>query len=220
MVESALLTSMGKKAVKDFREDLLSMLMAGKEMDRYYNEGSTDVDTYMKKFNSLINLFNKKYKNLSLKLVKKVDSLQLKLLVSESDVKAVFGTAASKIVGLQSIGTRTFGTAIVSDANAFSAQLEKAKDKLYISYYNPEAGKCNVFLQYDKKSKKIEIVYDLEDICNEPSAEFQIAAFYALQEFNKKIKLAEEAGSLGFTLWPDHNVKAEYYRSFDPHFTE
>ena len=89
-----------------------------------------------------------------------------------------------------------------------------------MTFYNPQTGKSNVFLQYDKKRKKVELVYELDDIGNEPSAEFQIAAFYALQEYNKKIKLIEEADTLGFTLWPDHDVKVEYYRKFDPHFTE
>jgi len=220
MAESPLFVSIDKKGINEFRKDLLAILDIAKEMDRLYNEGKDEVDSYMKKFNSLINLFNKKYKNLILKLVKKTTSLELKILLNENNLKDAFANSASKIVGLQSIGTRTFGTAMVSDAANFSSQIEKAKDKLYITYYNPQAGKSTVFLQFDKKAKKVQLVYD-EDIENEPSAEFQIAAFYALnEEYNKKIKLADEAATLGFTLWPNHEVKAKYFRKFDPHLTE
>lgn len=221
MADSALLVSIPKKDVNNFRKELLGILIVGKEMDRYYHEANPEVDSYMKKFKSLISLFNKKYKNLTLKLVKKATSLELKMFLNENNVKDTFANSASKIIGLQSIGTKTFGTAIVSDAGNFSAQLEKAKDKLHITYYNPQAGKSTVFLQYNKKVKKVELVYDLEDIGNEPSAEFQIAAFYALsQDYNTKIKLADEAATFGFDLWPDHNVRAEYFRKFDPHFSE
>ena len=219
MADSTLLTSISKKAINEFRKDLLEMLRCGKEMDRYYGEANPEIDSYMKKFNSLVNLFNKKYKNLSFKLVKKVDNLELKMLLNENNVKDVFANSASKIIGLQSIGTKTSGTAMVSTPDQFSDQLNKAKDKLFITYYNPQTGKSTVFLQYDKKTKKVQLVYG-DDIENEPSAEFQIAAFYALQDYNEKIKLTEEAATLGFTLWPEHKGKAEYYGKFDPHLTE
>jgi len=220
MADSALLGTIGRKAVNDFRKDLLGMVGVGSEMDRFYGEANPEIDSYMKKYNSLVNIFNKKYKNLSLKIVKKVDILELKLLLNVNNIKDVFAESASKIIGLQSIGRKTFGTAMVSNPEQFSAQLENVKDKLLITYYNPQTGKSTVLLQFDKKSKKVQLVYD-EDIENEVSAEFQIAAYYALKEdYNQKIKLVDEAVTLGFTQWASHKVRVEYYRKFDPHLTE
>ena len=221
MADARLLGSIDKKAINEFRNDLLGMLRVGKEMDRYYTESNPDIDVYIKKFNSLINSFNKKYKNLKLKLVKKSDSLELKMFLNESNVKDTFANSASKIIGLQSIGSTTFGTAGISNPDEFNNELEKVKGRLYITYFDPQAGKSDVFLQYDKKAKKVQLVYDMDEIQNEPSAEFQIAAYYALsQGYNKKIKLHDEAATLGFYLWPDHLVKRKYFDKHDLHLSE
>ncbi|MAE43313.1 hypothetical protein CMO93_06060 [Candidatus Woesearchaeota archaeon] len=221
MANSALLRSMDKRAINEFRKDLLGMLRVGKELDRHYGESNLDVMDDIKKFDSLIKSFNKKYKNLMLRLVKKTDSIELKLLLNEKSARDAFENSASKIIGLQSVGASGFGTAIVSDSEGFSAELGKIKDKLCVTYYNPQTGTSKVFLQYDKKSKKIELVYELEEIEIEPSAEFQIAAYYALnEEYNKKIKLANEAATLGFPFIPDHNVRSDYFHKFDPDISE
>ena len=141
--------------------------------------------------------------------------------MNEKSVRDCFENAASKIIGVQAIGTSNFGTAIVSDAEAFSNQLEKTKSKLYITYYSPQTGTTNVFLQYDKKEKKVELVYDIKEIENEPSPEFQLAAYYALnQPYNEKINLHDEGATLGFSSLLSHVEKAEYFRKFDPPFTE
>lgn len=220
-MNNTLLASIDKKAINEFRKDLLQMLRLGKGIDRYYAEAQSDLDTYFKRFNSLIDIFNKKYKNLKLKAVKKTNEIDLKILLNEKNVRDCFETAASKIMGVQSIGTSKFGTAVVSDPGAFSKQVEKTKNKLYITYYSPQTGTTNVFLQYDKREKKVELIYDLEDIENEPSPEFQLAAYYALnQPYNKKINLHDEGGTLGFLAIPGHEGKAEYFRKFDPHTGE
>ena len=216
-----LLGSIDKKAISEFRKDLLQMLRLGKWIDRYYAESHQDLDTYLQKFNSLIEMFNKKYKNLKMKLVRKTSETDLKIFLNEKNVKDCFANAASKIIGLQSIGISNFGAAVVSDAEAFSNELEKSKNKLYIAYYDPNTGTSNVFLQYDKKEKKVQLVYDLEEIENEPSAEFQLAAYYALnQPYNKKINLHDEGATLGFSYVSSHVEKAEYFRKFDPHISE
>lgn len=220
-MNNTLLGSIDKKAVNTFRKDLLQMLRIGAEIDRYYAESNSDLDTYMKKFNSLVDSFNKKYKNIKMKIVKKTNEIDLKILMNEKSVRDCFEKAASKIIGVQSIGASKFGIAIVSNAEAFSKELEKAKSKLYITYYSPQTGTSNIFLQFDKKEKKAELVYELKEIENEPNPEFQLAAYYALnQPYNKKINLHDEGATLGFSHIPSHVEKAEYFRKFDPHITE
>jgi len=221
MANSTLLESIGKKSVNEIRKDLLEMLRIGTEMDRYYAESNSDVDIYMKKFNKLVKSFNKKYKGLMLKLITKPNSVELKIFLNEKKVKDVFANSASKIMGVQSIGASNFGVAIVSEPEKFNSELEKAKNKLYITYYNPETGTSNVFLQSDKKIKRVQLVYELEDMENEPSAEFQIAAYYALsQGYTKKINLHDEAITFGFSLFPDYLVKRKYLDKYDPHLSE
>ena len=220
-MNNTLLASVSKKAINEFREDLLQMLRVGKEIDMYYAKSHSDVDIYMKKFNSLISLFNKKYKDINLKLAKKTTSLDLKLLFNEKSVRDCFENAASKIIGVQSIGTSKFGTAVVSDQESFSKQVEKIKDKIYITYYNPKIGTTNIFLQFDKKEKKVQIVYDIKEIENEPSPEFQLSAYYALnQPYNKKIDIHDEGATLGFSSFIGPIGNKEYYERFDRHITE
>jgi len=220
-MNNTLLASINKKAINEFRKDLLQMLRIGNEIDRYYAESQSDLDTYFKKFNSLIDSFNKKYKNLKLKMIKKATEINLKIFLNEKSVRDCFENAASKIMGLQFIGKSKFGAAATSNADAFSKELENLKNKLYITYYNPQTGTSNVFLQYDKKEKKIELIYEIKEIENEPSPEFQLAAFYALsQPFNKKINIHDEGATLGFTSLLSHVEKAEYIRKFDPQISE
>jgi hypothetical protein len=220
-MNNTLLGSVGKKAINEFRKDLLQMLRIGKEIDKYYAGSNQDAGDYIKKFDSLINLFNKKYKNLKLKAEKRADEINLKILLNEKSVRDCFEKAASKIIGVQSIGASKFGTAVVSNGGDFSNELEKTKSKLYLTYYNPQTGTTNVFLKYDKKEKKVQLVYDIKEIENEPNPEFQLAAYYALsQEYNKKINIHGEGATLGFSSWMSHADKAEYLRKFDPHISE
>ena len=150
-MNNTLLASIDKTAINEFRKDLLQMLSIGKWIDKNYGEENIDLTAYINKFNSLIDSFNKKYKNLKLKLVKKTTQLDLHIFLNEKNVKSCFENVASKIIGVNSIGTSTFGTVGVADTEGFANALEKVKNKLYITYYNPQTGTSNVFLQYDKK---------------------------------------------------------------------
>jgi len=154
MVDGTLLGNIDRKSISEFRKDLLEMLRIGKELDEQYGESNQDIEVYIKKFDSLIKKFNKKYKNITLKFVKKIDKIELKIFLNEKTVKDAFANSASKVIGVQAIGTSKFDTAGVADAKIFTNELEKAKDKLYISYYNPQTGTSKVYLQYDRKAKK------------------------------------------------------------------
>ena len=220
-MDNSLLGSISKKEINQFRKDLLQMLRIGHGFDKYYGESNQDFGMYLKKFKTLIERFNKKYKNLKLKFEKTTTEINLKIFLNEKGLRECFDNAASKVMGLQSIGTSKFGTAVVSNTNEFSAQLEKIKNKLYLTYYNPQTGITNVFLQYNKTDKKVELVYELKEIENEPSPEFQLAAHYALNKpFDKKIDIYDEGSTLGFSSMLSHVEKADYFKKFDPHMSE
>ena len=216
-MDSPLLASIDKGAINTFRKDLLQMLSAAKGMDKYYFEAKQDFHNYLGKFESLVEGFNRKYKGIKLRILKKTEEMGLKIFLNEKNVKDCFANSASKIIGLQAIGASSFGAATISDTAGFSGEAERAKSKLYITYYNPQTGTTNVFLKYDGKEKKVELVYSLEEIQNEPSPEFQLAAYYALsQGYDKKIDLYDEAGTLGFSYTPYPAEKAKFHRKFNP----
>ncbi len=220
-MESPLLSSFEKKALKEFNRDLAQMLGVAKNIDRYYARSDSNLDFYLDEYSSLVEAFNKKYKGIKLKIFKKTDELNLRLFLNEKSIHGCFANSASKIVGLQSIGRSKFGSVGVSDTASFANEIEKAEDKLYITYYSSETGNTHVFLYYDKKEKKIGIAYDPEEIANEPSPEFQLAAFYALsQGYDKKIDMRGASSRFGFSYIPHHTEKAEYFRKFDPHISE
>ena len=76
-------------------------------------------------------------------------------------------------------------------------------------------------MKYDKKEKKVQLVYDMKEIENEPSPEFKLVAYYALNDgYDKKINLHDEGATLGFSSLLSHVEKADYYRKFDPQIAE
>ena len=220
MAEIGLLANISSKAINEFKKDLFGFLRAAKEIDKSFSKSHSDVDIYLKKFESLIQSFNKKYKNLQLKLIKKTDRIELKMLINEKSAKDAFANSASKILGLQSIGTSNYTDAPMSSTAQFTDEIAKIKDKIYIYYLIQNSGPSKLFLCYDGKAKKTELVYD-DEIETEQSAEFQVAAFYALNDgYNNKMKIDHQASMLGFSLWPGHLTKEKYFTKFDPHFSE
>lgn len=217
-MNSPLLASVGNRAIKTFRKDLLQILWAARGMDRYYFQARQSFHNYLEKFESLVESFNKKYGGVKLRIAKNTEEIELKIFLDEKNVSDCFANSASKIVGLQAIGASGFGAATVSDTAAFGNELERAKGSLYITYYSPQTGTTNIFLKYDRKEKKIQLVYTMEEIQNEPSPEFQLAAYYALSHssYNEKIDLHDEAGTLGFSYIPYPAEKAKFHSKFNP----
>jgi hypothetical protein len=221
MVFMAILSSIDRKAVNEFKNDLLQMLRISYGLDKYYAESNPELDDCLKKFKSLIDKFNRKYKGLKIKVVKKIDSISLQIFLEEKNAKECFANSASKIIGLQSIGYSKFGAVAVSDTEALSQELEKCNNKIYLTYYSPQTGTSNIFLQYDSKEKKVQLIYTSKEIENDPSPEFKLAAYYALNKgYDKKIKVNGEGAALGFSSMLSHVEKMEYSAKFDPPITE
>ena len=220
-MESLLLSAFEKQDISAFRKDFLQMLRIAKNVDKYYVQSNSDLDAYLDKFSSLVEAFNKKYKGIKLKMKIKTNEVDLKIYLSEKNVSNCFANCASKVIGLQAVGSSKFGAAGISDTATFTNEIGKAKEKLYITYYSPETGHSNVFLHYDSKETKVELVYGFDDISAEQGPEFQIAGFYALKDgFNKTIDIQGAGSTLGFSYIPYHAEKAEHFRKFDRHISE
>jgi hypothetical protein len=203
-----------------FKKDFIEMMRVAFGMDKDYGTASEDLNFYLPKYKKLIQLFDKKYKNLNLKLKRTEEELKLRIYVKEKDVISVFNNVASKIAGLKSIGVTGFGVADVSDPQKFSSELNLAKDKLYISYYEAESGSNTIYIEYDKKQKMVEVHYDPKAIGKGQSPEFRLIAYYAMKEFDKKIDLLHESSRFGFSDLLTHDERKEWLDEFNPEMHE
>ncbi|MBS3097464.1 hypothetical protein J4209_01565 [Candidatus Woesearchaeota archaeon] len=217
----ALLDSLNKKDVSEFKKDFIQLIRVAVGMDKYFSGNDKDFDKYLPRYKKLISLFNEKYSRLQLKFVVNFDESRLLILFKgEKSVKDVFLNAASKIVGLKSIGTDGFGEVDVKDSEKFSKKIESAGDCIYLSYYHQEAGSDTIYLEYNKKYKMVELHYDFKGVFNEKGPEFKLCAFFALSGGFKKIDFFSEAASFGFIDLLSDDEKKEWLDDFNPRLEE
>jgi hypothetical protein len=216
-----ILDGFNKKDVSQFNKDIVQVVRIAKEVDRFYGEWRSEIDRYIPKYKKFINCFNKKYRGVNIKVKVCLGGIKTKLLLKEKSIRGVFDNAASKIIGLKAVGVAKFNVVDVTDSEGFMKEVDKGKNKLHITYYDPELGTRNVFLSYDKKEKKVELHYDIEQIIYDTSPEFKIACFYALKGgYKRKIKINEEGSKFGFDDLLSEREKAEWFHKMNPHFLE
>ncbi|MBW2983928.1 hypothetical protein KY361_02335 [Candidatus Woesearchaeota archaeon] len=215
-----ILDTVSARDLKLFKKDFREIIRIAFGMDKIYGEVHRDFDFYKPKYDRLIKRFDKKYKNLNLKLKRTEEELKLRIFIREKSVVDVFNKVACKIAGLKSVGAKGFGVADVSETAKFSDELGRAKEKLYISYYEAESGSNTIYLEYDKKVKMVEVHYNLKAIRECKSPEFKLIAYYALKEFDKKIDLLTPASKFGFSSLLLHDEMKEWLEEFDEPFTE
>lgn len=219
---AGLLSQFKSPDLSTFKKDFLQLIRIEYGIDRYYSEANESIDFYLPKYKSFVRLFNKKYPGLKLKLEHKGYEIKLRIFINKiKDVRAVFQEAASKIQGIKSIGAKGFGRADVKDSGKFSAELESAKDKIHISYYDQEAGSNTLVLEHNKKQKLVEIGFDLEAIANERSPEFKLCSYYALKNsFDRKVKIFEKGTDFGFIRLLSDSEKKKELDKFNLRFEE
>lgn len=209
-----------RKDVTHFHKDIVQVARVAKEVDRFYGEWQSDMDKYIPKYKKFIDSFNKKYKGIEMKVKVSLEGIETKLLLKEKSIRAVFDNVASKIIGLKAVGAAKFNAVDVTDSEGFIKEVEKGKNKLHITYYDPELGTRYVFLSCDKQARKVELHYG-EQIVYDNSPEFKIACFYALKDgYNKKIKIHEGGATFGFDDLLSEREKAEWFDKMNPHFLE
>lgn len=211
-----IISILDSKDRNEFEKDFTELIRVHFGINKEYSELGKDVDKYINEFKQITNLFNKKYKNLVIRLKQTTEELQLKIFIREKSVKDVFINVASKLNGLRAIGASDFGKAKVEEADLFSKELDKVKNKLFISYFEQESA--TVFLEYYKKGI-IELHYS-KDIENERSPEFKLCAYYAVKDGIKKINIHEKLSALGFTEMPILEKVRNFLKKFNPRIEE
>jgi hypothetical protein len=215
-----ILDSIGQRKLTIFRKDFRQMIRVSLGMDKDYGKSSPDFDFYFPKYKKLIQSFDKKYKNLKLKLKRTEEELKMRIFIKEKDVVDVFNKVASKIIGLRSIGATGFGIADISESDRFAKELSRAKDKLYISYYEAESGSNTIYLEYDKKQKVVEVHYNWKAIGECKSPEYKLIAYYGAKDFEPKIDLLTPAAQFGFSDLLLREEAREWLDEFEPKFNE
>jgi hypothetical protein len=217
-----IIDTLNKREITIFYKDLDQVLRVTTGINKDYGRLDKNLDNYMKDYKKLINLFNKKYPNLNLKFKTTLEELKLDILFkTEKNVKDIFINAASKIIGLKSVGAKNIGTADVADPERFSNEVERIDDKVNISYYDENIGASTILLEFNKKQKKVEIHYNLDTVIEKTSPEFKLIAYYALKDgFKKKIDVFQEGAKFGFLDLLNQEEKKEWVDKFDPHMGE
>ena len=215
------LSDYSREDINHFNRDIAQVARIAKEIDRYYGKWHSDINKYIPKYKKFIESFNKKYKGITLKVGIGLEKIETRFLLNEKSIKDVFSNVASRIIGLKAVGVSKFDVVDVTDSEGFMKEVEKGKDKLHITYYDPELGTRHVFLSCDDKKKMVELHYDNKQIVLDNSPEFKIACFYALREgYNKKIKIHEEGSTFGFDDLLNEREKAEWLEKLRPRFFE
>lgn len=215
-----LLDSIEKMAVHEFKKDFVEIIRVALGMDKYYGDSKVDISKHLEDYESLIKRFNDKYPGLFLKVVRTSEDLKLKILIKNvKNIQEVFSNAA-KITGIKSIGLESFGEVDI-DNPQLAATLEKAKDRLYISYYDADKGSNTIFIEYSEKDKMIEVMYEKSDMIDDKSPEFKLCAFYAVKEgYDQSIGLTEHWAKFGFLDYLESTEKNKWLDRFQPDFTE
>ena len=211
-----LLDPLSRKDVNTFKKDFTQLIKLAAGMDMDYRESSKDIDIYMPRYKTLIKLFNKKYPGLFLKITKTTEELKLRIFIKdEKNVKDIFINSASRIAGLKSIGAESLGAANIG-SDRFNKEIDKIENNVQISYYEPDLGSTAIILEYDKKTKMVELFYNIKDATNESNPEFKLCAFYALKQgYDNKIELSVKGDEFAFNDWSEE-AKKQFLDKFDP----
>lgn len=214
-----LLSKYSDEDAEEFMGDFPEILRVSSEIDRYYGNSEYQIEGYAKEFEGILADFNRKYDGMILKLQKKVDSAELKVFVKENSLKDFFANSASRIKGITSIGLKNFGEIEVSDTAKFAAMIDQIINSLFISYSDVDYGTSNV-AAFLAKNGLIEIIIDAKH-SSQNSADFRIAAFYALSRgVDRKISIHSKLSSFGFFNVMNEIEKREWFEKFSPRFME
>jgi len=204
------------KDLNEFKKDFTELVRVHSGINKEYSKLGKDIDKYIDGFKKIAGLFNKKYKNLVIRLKQTTGEIKLRIFIREKSVKDVFVNVASRLDGLKAIGVSDFGKATIDETDKFSKELDKVKNKLFISYFEKEDG--TIFLEQSKKGI-VELHYG-EEVGNETSPEFKISSYYAVKDGIKKINIYEKLSAIGFVEMPVLERVRNFFKKFNPRIEE
>lgn len=211
-----IISTLNSKDMNEFKKDFVELMRVHAGINNEYSKLGKDIDRYICEFRKIVNLFNKKYKNLVVRLKQITEELELRLFIKEKSVKDVFLNVASKFNGLKAIGASDFGQAKVEEADKFSKELAKIKNKLFISYFGQEA-EGTIFLEQSQKGL-IELHHT--EAGNEKSSEFKLCSYYAVKDGVGKGDIYNKLSAMGFVEMPFLDKVRNFFKKFNPRMEE
>jgi hypothetical protein len=185
-----ILKEFDESLIESFSKDLFLVMGALSNIDSEYSEGKEDFTHEMKHFKRLLEEWNNKYPLLKLKEHEDGIQLKMKIFINEKDMLSLAETA-SKIDNLTSINGKNASL----DSQNISNILAKTGNSIDMIY--TEGDEQNS-LTFEKVKKELMLVYDIEDMTNKKSPEFQICAYYGLKNFDKSINLQRFSSLFSF----------------------
>ncbi|MBI2139383.1 hypothetical protein HYU14_00545 [Candidatus Woesearchaeota archaeon] len=178
------------------------------ELRRKTNQFSAYADAAKKAFS----LMGKKYPSLSVGLSVKPAGISVKILIRERSCKDAFLQAA-RIEGLSAIGTSSFNQVKVEETDKFSKEIDRLKNRLFLTYGAQNAMRSTMLLSSAKKGW-IEVAADFDIALNNPLIALLLQ--YASRGTQKKLSILEFTRSIGFTENPHLEQARSYFKGFDP----
>ncbi len=216
-----LLDEIDKKSVSEFHKDFSELIRVTVGIDTAYKMLDPTLNSYEDEYKKLVKLFARKYSGIALKTESR-GSVHLRIFIkSEKSLKEIFLKVASRISGIKSIGINQFDEAQVTDSSKVSKAINSIKDKLYLTYNDPEHDTFTLFLKDDKQQKKIEIVYDVKTAADKFRPEFKLIAYYSLKsEYKKNIDFAVKASAIGFVRVFTDDERNQWVGDFNPRMND
>ncbi len=212
-----IISTLDSRNFNEFKKDFSELIRVTSGINEEYSKLGKEIDKYKAEFKKLINLFNKKYKNIVIRLRPTAEELKLRVFIKEKGVKDVFLNVASKLNGLRAIGADEVGKASIEETDRFSKELDKVRNKMFISYFE-EGSSGTIFLEHYKKGM-VELHCDIGE-CNERSPEFRLCGYYAVKDGVNKVEIYERLAAMGFTEMPTLDKVRNFLKKFNPRMEE
>ncbi|MBW2989403.1 hypothetical protein KY358_03735 [Candidatus Woesearchaeota archaeon] len=202
--------------LREFKKDFIELLRVYFGIKEEYVMLTKGIEKKIKVFKEAVGIFNRKYRGILLKVKDTSEDVALKVIIKEKSVKDVFTSTASKMDGLKAVGARDFGAADIEDPERFSREVDKAKDRIFISYFDQKES--HVLLEKHKQGG-IELHYG-HDILDESSSQFRLCSYYAVSKGVKKMDIYSRLSSIGFLDMPSFQDVRSFLKRFEPRIEE
>jgi len=207
-----------QKSITAFHRELLEIVENAASLNKFLHDAKT-VDKGMKKFLGILGEFNRKYGTTKLAFSCSVDRCSLRIFLKGNDVMEIFKGHAASIPGLKSLGIGTFDEVEISKEEESENLLGKVKEKIYLSYSSQESD-TGFILEYSRKQKSVEVIYDPADIAIKSSPLVRVLSQVALKKFNQDIDIFKKHGHLGFSGLLSEEEKKQLLKKFNPHWRD
>ncbi len=186
--DDPLVKELDHELVLEFFDDFSSLVFMIRSLGAAWAEADNELYAAIDVFREYVDKFNEKYSGLIVKFENTTDQ-GFRLFIffpKEKNLVDIFSNAAGKIQGLTKIGTDT-ASAVPPTMENIREVLGHAKNKLVMIY--TRGSSTSIILEFDKKAKMPELIFDLNNIAGKDVPEFLICAYYAVRDMKSEMDI-------------------------------